>query len=76
MADYELESEEDEDTLIERRRQKRLAIVAKYSSVNSQVGFVDDHVILVVVIVTSVRCIWYKHIYYKTVTIATVLCKW
>ena len=61
MADYELESEEDEETLIERRRQKRLAIVAKYSGVNSQVGFVDDHVILVVVIV--IRCIWYKHIY-------------
>ena len=49
-----MESEEDEETLIERRRQKRLAIVAKYSGVNnSQVGFVDDHVILVVVIVTS-----------------------
>ena len=58
VADYELESEEDEDTLIERRRQKRLAIVAKYSGVSSQVRFVDDHVILVVVVVTSVRCIW------------------
>lgn len=57
VADYELESEEDEDTLIERRRQKRLAIVAKYSGANSQVGFVNDHVIFVVVIVTSVRCI-------------------
>ena len=58
MADYELQSEEDEDTLIERRRQKRLAIVAKYSGASSQVSFVNDHVILVVVIVTSVRRIW------------------
>lgn len=58
VADYELESEEDEEALIERRRQKRLAIVAKYSGVNSQVGFVNDYVILVVVIVTSVRWIW------------------
>jgi len=35
--DYELESEEDEETLLERRRQKRLAIVAKYAG-SSQVG--------------------------------------
>jgi len=53
--DYELESEEDEETLLERRRQKRLAIVAKYVG-SSQVGVsvIND---IVVVIVTSIRCI-------------------
>ena len=53
--DYELESEEDEETLLERRRQKRLAIVAKYAGSN-QVGVsaIND---TVVVIVTSIRCI-------------------
>ena len=36
VVDYELESEEDEEALLERRRQKRLAIMAKYAG--SQVG--------------------------------------
>ena len=53
--DYELESEEDEEALLERRRQKRLAIMAKYAG--SQVGVFVITWYLVVVIVTSIRCI-------------------
>ena len=54
MADCELEEDEDTDRMM---LAKRLAIVAKYSGANSQVGFVNDHVILVVIIVTSVKFI-------------------
>ena len=56
VADCELEEDEDTDRMMLAKKAGNY-IVAKYSGANSQVGFVNDHVILVVIIVTSVRYI-------------------